>query len=116
MATEVAQQLAISIVDDDQSVREAAMDHLVNSLGFSAEAFPSTEAFLRSDALVSTSWLIADVQMPGMSGLELRCRLAVSGNAIPTILITACPDDRVQAHALKAGVVGYLTKRSALTN
>ena len=55
------------------------MDHLVNSLGFSAEAFPSTEAFLRSDALVSTSWLIADVQMPGMSGLELRCRLAVSG-------------------------------------
>ena len=109
MATEVAQQLAISIVDDDQSAREAAMD-LVNSLGFSAEAFPSTEAFLRSDALVSTSWLIADVQMPGMSGLELRCRLAVSGNAIPTILITACPDDRVQAHALKAGVVGYLTK------
>ena len=108
MATEVAQQLAISIVDDDQSVREAAMD-LVNSLGFSAEAFPSTEAFLRSDALVGTSWLIADVQMPGMSGLELRCRLAASDNAIPTILITACPDDRVQAHALKAGVVGYLT-------
>jgi FixJ family two-component response regulator len=65
---------------------------------------------LTSDAVRSTSCLIADVQMPGMSGLELRRRLAASGNAIPTILITAYPDDTVRAHAHEAGVIGYLTK------
>jgi FixJ family two-component response regulator len=102
-------QPVISIVDDDRSVREAMTD-LMDSLGFAAEAFASAGDFLRSDALRSTSCLIADVQMPGMSGLELRRHLVASGTAIPTILITAYPDDEVRAHALKTGVVGYLAK------
>ena len=106
---EMPKQPVISIVDDDHSVREAVMD-LMSSLGFAAEAFPSAGTFLTSDAVRSTSCLIADVQMPGMSGLELRRRLAASGNAIPTILITAYPDDTVRAHAHEAGVIGYLTK------
>ena len=102
-------QPVISIVDDDTSVREAMMD-LMSSLGFAAEAFPSAEAFLASGAIRSTSCLIADVQMPDMSGLELRRHMAASDDEIPTILITAYPDDTVRARALKAGVVGYLTK------
>ena len=99
----------ISIVDDDQSIREAMLD-LMSSLGFVAKAFPSAEAFLQSDALRTTSCLIADVQMPGMNGLELLRRLSASGNAVPTILITAYPTEKVRTQALKAGVIGYLPK------
>lgn len=98
----------ISIVDDDQSVREATVD-LISSLGLAVEV-PNGEAFLNSDALRRTSCLIADVQMPGMSGLELRARLVASGNPIPMILITAYPDDGIEARALKAGLIAYLTK------
>jgi FixJ family two-component response regulator len=99
----------ISIVDDDESVREA-MTGLMKSLGFSAQAFHSPESFLSSDSRHATACLIADVQMPGMTGLELHGRLVASGKPIPTILITAYPDDNVRARALRAGVIGYLTK------
>jgi len=99
----------ISIVDDDESVREATKG-LMKSLGFGAEAFPSAADFLTSRHLRRTSCLIADVNMPGMTGPELHHRLMASGNTIPTILITAYPDDDVRARALGAGVVGYLRK------
>ncbi|MDQ8726291.1 response regulator [Bradyrhizobium sp. LHD-71] len=102
-------QAVISIVDDDQSVREATVD-LMNSLGFGVEAFPDGETFLKSDALRSTRCLIADVQMPGIGGLELYARLIASGHAIPMILITAYPDEGVKAQALKSGLIAYLTK------
>jgi FixJ family two-component response regulator len=99
----------ISIVDDNEAVREATKG-LVRALGFLAETFESAEAFLKFDRLRSTACLIADVQMPHMSGLELHRRLVASGVSIPTILITAYPDDSVRARALKAGVMCYLTK------
>jgi FixJ family two-component response regulator len=99
----------IAIVDDDASVREA-MVGLMRALGFLAEAFPCAEDFLKSDGPQHTSCLIADVRMPGMSGLELHRRLVASGKPIPTVLITAHSDDGVRARALKAGIICYLTK------
>jgi FixJ family two-component response regulator len=99
----------ISIVDDDESIREA-MTSLMKSLGFVADAFHSGESFLRSDRRHGTACLIADVRMPGMTGFELHSRLVASGKPIPTILITAHPDETMRARALKAGVVGYLAK------
>jgi FixJ family two-component response regulator len=99
----------ISIVDDDPSVREGTMD-LLNSMGFITETFQRADDFLKSNRLGSTSCLIVDVQMPGMTGLELYNHLVASGKVVPTILITAFPDDRDRARALRAGVFCYLTK------
>jgi FixJ family two-component response regulator len=99
----------ISIVDDDSSVREGMAD-LLRSTGLSAEAFPSAADFLQSDRLHDTSCLIADVQLPGMTGLELYEQMVGAGNAVPTILITAFPDDNDRARALRSGVFYYLTK------
>jgi len=65
---------------------------------------------LRSPYVRRTSCLIADVQMPGMTGLDLHCHLSASGKGIPTVLITAYPDDSVRERALAAGVIGYLSK------
>ena len=86
----------ISIVDDDESVREGTKG-LMRSVGFRAETFESAQDFLKSDGARRTSCLILDMQMPGMVGLELHERLVASGNPVPTILITAYPDDRVRA-------------------
>lgn len=99
----------ISIVDDDPSVREGTMD-LLNSMGFIAETFQRADDFLESDRFQSTSCLIADVQLPGMTGLELYDHLVESGKFVPTILITAFPDDEDRVRALRAGVSCYLTK------
>jgi FixJ family two-component response regulator len=100
---------AIAVVDDDEAVRESTID-LLRALGFIAKAFPSGDDFLKSNRIRITSCLIADVQMPGMSGLELYGRLVALGNPIPTILITAYPDQNVRTRALNAGVTGYLVK------
>jgi FixJ family two-component response regulator len=100
---------AISIVDDDPSVREGLMD-LLRSMDFDVEAFERATDFLNSDRLRSTSCLIADVQMPKMNGLELCDHLIGLGNIIPTILITAFPNARDKAWARRAGVTCYLTK------
>jgi FixJ family two-component response regulator len=99
----------ISIVDDDESVREGLTD-LVRSMGFIAEAFQRAEDFLKSPRLRRTSCLIADVQMPGMTGIELYDVLINAGNMIPTILITAFPNDRDRTLALHSGVTCYLVK------
>jgi FixJ family two-component response regulator len=99
----------ISIVDDDASVREGTMD-LIKAMGFIAEAFQRGEDFLKSSRLHCTSCLIADMRMPGMTGLELHSLLVRSGNVIPTILITAYADDSDRARALRAGVICYLAK------
>jgi len=105
----VPEKLVISIVDDDESVRQSTMD-LFNAMGFRAVAFSRADDFLSSNHLHDTSCLIADVQMPGMTGIDLFNRLIDSGNSIPTILITAYPDDADRTRALKAGVIGYLVK------
>jgi FixJ family two-component response regulator len=99
----------ISIVDDDGLFRES-MRRLVLSLGYTAEAFPSAADFLASRLLPGTACLVTDVHMPGMSGVELHRHLVDTGRAIPTILITAYPDEAVRDRALKDGVVCYLGK------
>jgi FixJ family two-component response regulator len=99
----------IAIVDDDKSVREAMMS-LVRSRGYLAEIHDSGESFLKSDHLHLISCLIADVIMPGMTGLELYNRLVASGKPIPTILMSAYSDHTMRARALNAGVLCYLTK------
>jgi FixJ family two-component response regulator len=105
----VPKKPVISIVDDDPSVREGTMD-LLKSMGFIAETFPRADDFLQSDRHTSTSCLIADVQLPGMTGLELYDHLVGSGKFVPTILITAFPDDKDRARALRSGVSSYLAK------
>jgi FixJ family two-component response regulator len=99
----------ISIVEDDQPFRES-MRKLVRALGYTVEAFPSAADFLESPLLPATACLVADVQMPGMTGVELHKNLTDAGYAIPTILVTAYPNEAVRNRALKNGVVCYLSK------
>ena len=99
----------MSIVDDDKSVREA-IKGLVRSLGYYAATFSSPEEFLNSDHLNDTSCLIADVQMPGLSGIELRHHLIQHGHRIPIIFVTAHSEDRLRTHAIAAGAVEFLSK------
>ena len=99
----------ISVVDDDDDVREA-LAGLMKSRGFTVESFPSAADFLAWSNIRDTSCLIADVHMPRVTGIELHRRLVESGYAIPTILITAYPDDSVRARALADGIICYLTK------
>ena len=99
----------ISIVDDDSVVR-GAIESLVTSLGFLACTFPSAEAFLQSPLMAETSCLISDIQMPDMSGVELQGRLTDLGRSIPTIFITAYPDNAVRTRVLGAGAVCFLHK------
>jgi FixJ family two-component response regulator len=99
----------ISIVEDDQFFRES-MGRLMRSLGYHVAAFPSGPDFVASPRLTETACLIADVHMPAMTGLELYRHLIEAGYAIPTILVTAYPDDVDRARALKDGVVCYLRK------
>jgi FixJ family two-component response regulator len=103
------QRALISIVDDDPPFRES-MGKLVRSLGYTVETFPSAADFIASPFLSSTACLVADVQMPGMSGGELQKTLMDAGYAIPTILVTAYPDEVVRNRALKNGVFCYLSK------
>jgi FixJ family two-component response regulator len=99
----------ISIVDDDESVREATKRFL-RSFGYRAAAFASAEDFLQSDQLDVTSCVISDVQMPGLSGVELQSRLIAQGSQMPMIFVTACTEENTRARALKAGAIGFLTK------
>jgi FixJ family two-component response regulator len=100
----------ISIVDDDESVREAIRS-LLRSVGLRADVFASAEEFLSSAALNDTACLILDLRMPGMSGLELQARLKAAGYKIPLIFITAHASDReARARALQAGAVDFLFK------
>jgi FixJ family two-component response regulator len=99
----------VSVVEDDQFFRES-MRRLLRSFGYTVEAFPSGGDFLASPRLRETGCLIADVHMPAMTGLELYKHLIDAGYAIPTILMTAYPDNGVRARALNDGVVCYLRK------
>jgi FixJ family two-component response regulator len=99
----------VSVVEDDQFFRES-MQRLMRSLGYTVEAFASAPDFLASPRVVETACLIADVHMPTMTGVELYRHLVNAGYAIPTILVTAYPDDADRAQAVKDGVVCYLRK------
>jgi FixJ family two-component response regulator len=101
--------MLISVVDDDQPFRES-MRTLIISLGYDAEAFPSAADFLASPLRSETVCLVADVNMPGMTGIDLYKHLAKMGHAIPTIIVTAYPDEAFGDEARKAGVCCYLGK------
>ena len=99
----------ICIVEDDESVREATKD-LIRWLGYTVATFANAEEYLRSDRVAETSCLIADIQMPGMSGADLQERLIAEGRRMPIIFMTAFPDPNVRARVLQAGACGFLTK------
>jgi FixJ family two-component response regulator len=99
----------ISIIDDDASVRTAT-DRLVRSLGYVVRTFASADEFLRSPQVDTTSCIIADVQMPGMSGPELQDLLRAQGRRLPIIFITAFPEESIRARAIAAGAICFLTK------
>lgn len=99
----------IAIVDDDESVRTATRS-LVRSLGFTAYTFASAEEFLQSQYVSECSCVITDVQMPGLSGVDLQSRLAAEGRDTPVIFMTAFADQAVKARAMKAGAVCFLSK------
>ena len=98
----------LSIVDDDELVRELTKA-LVSSLGYAARTFPSAEEFLRSN-LDETSCLILDVQMKGLSGIELQERLISADRPIPIIFITAVLDEQIRNQVLEAGAIDILSK------
>jgi FixJ family two-component response regulator len=99
----------IAIVDDDDSVR-AALENLMKAVGLPARAFASAEEFLESGAPQRTSCLIADIQMPGMSGLELQAALNAANYRIPIIFITAHGDDKTRMKAMRAGALQFVVK------
>ncbi len=99
----------ITIVDDDDWARDGIRE-LVESLGYRAIAFISAEQFLESNFIDRTSCLITDLQMPGLSGLDLQRELRRMGYGVPIIFITAYPDERRREDALRAGAIGFLSK------
>jgi FixJ family two-component response regulator len=105
----MATRTLISVVEDDQPFRES-MRKLMTVLGYTVEAFSSAAEFLKSPLVTETACLVTDVQMPGMSGVELHRHLVDTGHVIPTILVTAYPDDITRNRALKDGVVCYISK------
>ncbi|NDZ14565.1 hypothetical protein C7T35_18480 [Variovorax sp. WS11] len=102
-------QPTVAIVDDDASVRDTTKD-LLDSAGLSSATFDSAESFLQSKGTCAIRCLVADMRMPGMTGLELYSHLASSGTPIPTILITAYSDEQACVRALETGVTCFLTK------
>jgi FixJ family two-component response regulator len=99
----------ISVVDDDASVR-AATSKFLRSHGYTVQAYSSAEEFLRSGRLNETSCVIADVQMAGMSGLELLTIMRAQGHGVPFIFITAFPDETLRVRAVQAGAICFLPK------
>jgi len=99
----------ISIVDDDASIR-VAMGNLVRSLGFEVCAFESADQYLKSTERYQTSCIVSDVQMPGLSGLDLQSSLASQEDRTPIIFMTAFPQPDIRQRALDAGAICFLTK------
>jgi FixJ family two-component response regulator len=102
-------QSVVSIIDDDQSVRSATRS-LVRSLGWDVRVYESGEAFLSADEMSDVACIISDVQMPGMSGLEMYESLLDRGVAPPVIFITAFPSDAMYEQAMKLGAICIFSK------
>jgi FixJ family two-component response regulator len=99
----------VAIVDDDESVQRALQD-LIESDGLSALCFGSAEQFLDSEARNKAACLIADIRMPGLSGLELQTKLKAERCRIPVVFITAHGDAEMRIHAMREGAVQFLSK------
>jgi FixJ family two-component response regulator len=104
-----SQRALISVVDDDESVRESLPD-LLKEFGFEARAFSSAQEFLECDCVNRTACLILDVAMPRMSGFDLQLELQLRGQKIPTIFITAQTEGALRARAFEQGAVSFLLK------
>src|SRR5260370_12236005 len=100
----------VAIVDDDDLMRRA-LQGLLKAVGLPAEAFASAEEFLKSGQQRQARCLIADIRMPGMSGLELQAHLNAERCKIPIIFITAHGDEKMRMQAVRAGAVGFMAKR-----
>ena len=99
----------VAVVEDDESYR-VALQRLMKSAGLSVLAFASAEDFLNSGQQRETGCLIADIRMPGMSGLDLQTRLNTEQCPIPTIFITAHGDEQMRLQAMRGGAVKFLAK------
>jgi FixJ family two-component response regulator len=99
----------VAIVEDDESYR-VAVQRLLKSAGFQVQSFASAEDFLNSGHQHETACLIADIRMPGMSGLDLQAKLNAENCPIPTIFITAHGDEKMRMQAMRGGAVKFLTK------
>ena len=100
----------VAVVDDDESFRRA-LERLLRSAGFPVQSFACAEDFLNSGKQHETGCLIADIRMPGMSGLELQARLNGDHFPIPTIFISAHGDERIRLQAMRGGAVKFFAKR-----
>ena len=105
----MAERPLVAIVDDDESIRNATRDRL-RAVGFSTATFEDAESFLGSASRASAACVVADMRMRGMTGVKLYQELVASGHAIPTVIITAHPEELTQARAREAGITCYLTK------
>jgi FixJ family two-component response regulator len=99
----------VSVVDDDESVRESLPD-LLREFGFRVETFASAEEFLASESLAQTRCLLLDIAMPGMSGPALQVELARQRRSIPIVFITANADENLRPQLLESGAVDCLFK------
>jgi len=104
-----AERPLVSVVDDDESVRESLPD-LLNEFGYSVRAFSSGIDFLASDVLDQTRCLILDIAMPNITGIELQAELKRRGKQIPIIFITATREERIRARVVELGAARCLTK------
>jgi len=107
--TKLSKHTLIAVVDDDESVREA-MRNLILLLGYAVESFASAEEFLSYDRIGEVACLVTDVQMSGMSGIQLHDQMLVNGDRKPVIFVTAFPQEGVRARVLRDGAIGYLSK------
>jgi FixJ family two-component response regulator len=105
----MAERPLVAIVDDDESIRNATRD-LLRAVGFSTATFEDAESFLGSTSRARAACVVADIRMPGMTGIELYQALVASGDGIPTVIITAHPEDATRARAREVGITCYLSK------
>jgi FixJ family two-component response regulator len=111
MGSSLRQIPLVAVIEADDSVAQP-FAKLIQTAGFLTEVFPSAEQFIRSNQTQRTGCLVLDVQLPGMSGLELQSHLASAGHHIPIIFINPSPGERARALALELGAVDVLDKTS----
>jgi FixJ family two-component response regulator len=106
---QLAKTTKIALIDDDELVSEA-IESLIRALGYDVNAFSSAESYLRSGTIRDTSCVITDLQMPGMTGVELQNWLIANGYHIPVIFVSGLSDGTVRATVMRAGAVAFLSK------
>jgi FixJ family two-component response regulator len=99
----------VAVLEDDESGR-LALQRLLKAEGFSVQSFTSAEEFLNSGYRYETGCLIADIRMPGMSGLDLQAKLNADHCPIPIIFVTAHGDEKMRLQAMRGGAVKFLSK------